>query len=315
MRAVNNVGDPSWARELYGKVVALTRDPNLLGIAACGAGSALSLLGHQREAFQVLMSVVNPDQHRDGMVTLALAGTLHPIAFQSGLPEMRFPIAALAETIDAAGRDTLYPELSVTGTFDAVRAAALAGADPRTAPELLRRIRQRPNPPDAQDDVADRTRLLGLGAVAWYADESDLAVESWRQAFAMLAAYGSMGAAAPSLTAMGSALIDTGRWAEADEQLERAATLAAVHKLRHLEIDAEALRITLAALRGQRVGMPADPAWMAVGLEENRATHTRLLRAAGAAAAAAGISMVPSVTCGSVSARTVLPRTTSCRIG
>ncbi|WP_221337790.1 AAA family ATPase, partial [Thermocatellispora tengchongensis] len=288
LRAVNNVGDPSWARELYGKVVALTRDPNLLGIAACGAGSALSLLGHQREAFQVLMSVVNPDQHRDGMVTLALAGTLHPIAFQSGLPEMRFPIAALAETIDAAGRDTLYPELSVTGTFDAVRAAALAGADPRTAPELLRRIRQRPNPPDAQDDVADRTRLLGLGAVAWYADESDLAVESWRQAFAMLAAYGSMGAAAPSLTAMGSALIDTGRWAEADEQLERAATLAAVHKLRHLEIDAEALRITLAALRGQRVGMPADPAWMAVGLEENRATHTRLLRAAGAAAAAAG---------------------------
>jgi DNA-binding CsgD family transcriptional regulator len=288
LRAANNAGDPSWVRELYGKVVALTRDPDVLGVAACGAGLALSLLGRQREAFQVLMSALEPDQPRDGMTVLALASNMHAVAFQSGLPEIRRPIAALLEQIDADGRDTPYPELRTAETSNGVRAAALAGADPRTAPELLRRILRRPDPPEAEDDVAKMTRLHTFGAVAWYADESDLCVEFFRQAYAMLAAYGSMGTAGPSLATMASALIDTGRWAEADEHLEMTATLTAVQKLRHLEIDVEALRITLQALRGQPAVMPADPAWMAVGLEENRATHSRLLRAAGTAAAAAG---------------------------
>jgi DNA-binding CsgD family transcriptional regulator len=249
---------------------------------------ALSLFGHQREAFQVLMSALEPDHTLDGMSVLALVSNMHAVAFQSGLPEIRRPIAPLLERIDAGGRDTPYPELRTVETSDGVRAATLAGADPRNAPELLRRIRLWPDPPEPQDDVAKMTGLHAFGAVAWYADESDLCVEFFRQAYAMLAAYGSMGSAAPSLATMASALIDSGRWAEADEHLETTATLAAVHKLRHLEIDVEALRITLRALRGQPTVMPSDPAWMAVGLEENRATHARLLRAAGTAAAAAG---------------------------
>lgn len=288
LRAANNAGDPSWVRELYGKVTALTRDPDLLGVAACGAGLALSLFGHQREAFQVLMSALEPDQPRDGMTVLALVSNMHAVAFQAGLPEIRRPIVAILEGIDADCRDTPYPELRAAETADGVRAATLAGADPTTAPELLRQIRLRPNPPEPQDDVAEMTRLLTFGAVAWYADESDLCVEFLRQAYAMLTAYGSMGSAAPSLATMGSALIDTGRWAEADEHLETTATLAAVHKLKHLEIDVEALRTTLRALRGEPAVMPAPPDWMGVGLEENRATHARLLRAAGIAAAAAG---------------------------
>jgi DNA-binding CsgD family transcriptional regulator len=97
-----------------------------------------------------------------------------------------------------------------------------------------------------------------------------------------------MGTAAPTFATMGAALIDTGRWAEADGHLEETAALAAVHKWRHLQIDVEALRVTLRALRGESAVMPADPAWTAVDLEENRATHARLLRAAGTAAAAAG---------------------------
>ncbi|MFI6744262.1 AAA family ATPase [Nonomuraea sp. NPDC050451] len=288
LRAANNAGDPSWVRELYDKVTALTRDPDLLAVAACGTGLALSLFGHQREAFQVLRSALEPDHPRDGMSVLALVSNMHAVAFQSGLPELRRPIAPLLEGIDAGGRDTPYPELRTVETSDGVRAATLAGADPRTAPQLLRRILRRPDPPEPQDDVAKMTRLHTFGAVAWYADESDLCVKFFRQAYAMLAAYGSMGPAAPSLATMASALIDTGRWAEADEHLQMTATLAAVHKLRHLEIDVEALRTTLQSLRGQPAVMPADPAWTAVGLEENRATHARLLRAAGTAAAAAG---------------------------
>ncbi|WP_433430437.1 AAA family ATPase [Nonomuraea sp. CA-141351] len=288
LRAAQNAGDPSWVRELYDKVTALTEDRDLLGVAACGAGMALSLSGHQRQGFQVLMSALEPDPPKDGMTVLAMAAVLQAVAFQSGLPEARRPIAALLDGLEAGSRDTPYSELTTTDAFEAVRDVALAGADPVNAPELLRRIRRRRSAPEPPTGVADMTRLHATGAIAWYADESELCVESFRQSYALLTAYGSMGPAAPTLAAMASALIDTGRWAEADEHLEETATLAAVQKLRHLEIDVEALRTTLRALRGEPSGTLADPAWTAVGLEENRATHARLLRAAGTGAAAAG---------------------------
>lgn len=117
----------------------------------------------------------------------------------------------------------------------------------------------RPGVPEGTAGVTEMTRVHALGGVAWYADESDLCVESFRQAYAMLKAYGSVGPAAPTLSAMGSALIDTGRWTEADEHLEETSTLAAVQKLRHLQIDAEALRVTLRALRGEPAGDPGGP--------------------------------------------------------
>ncbi|AQZ70196.1 hypothetical protein BKM31_07115 [[Actinomadura] parvosata subsp. kistnae] len=278
LRAAGDAGDPCWVAELYTKVTALTEDRELLADAAVGAGLSLSLFGRQRQGFAVLTSVLKPRPPESGGTVLALASALQAVAFQSGLPEFRRPIAALLAHVGAGESDPAAV---------AVRAAALAGAEPVRAPELLRSLR-RPGVPQAAPGMPEITRLQAIGATAWYADESDVCVEVFRRTYTLLAAYGSMGPAAPSLAAMGAALIDTGRWAEADEHLETVATLAAVHKLRHLEIDAEALRVTLRALRGEPAAMPQDPAWTAVALEENRATHARLLRAAGTAAAAAG---------------------------
>ncbi|NJP94594.1 AAA family ATPase [Nonomuraea sp. FMUSA5-5] len=278
LRAAGDAGDPCWVAELYAKVTALTEDRELLADAAVGAGLSLSLFGRQRQGFAVLTSVLTPRPPESGGTVLALASALQAVAFQSGLPEFRRPIGALLAHVGAGENDPAAV---------AVRAAALAGAEPARAPELLRSLR-RPGVPQAAPGMPEITRLQAIGATAWYADESDVCVEVFRRTYTLLAAYGSMGPAAPSLAAMGAALIDTGRWAEADEHLETVATLAAVHKLRHLEIDAEALRVTLRALRGEPAAMPQDPAWTAVALEENRATHARLLRAAGTAAAAAG---------------------------
>ncbi|MFE5097956.1 hypothetical protein ACFRCI_49005 [Streptomyces sp. NPDC056638] len=124
-----------------------------------------------------------------------------------------------------------------------------------------------------------------------------------------------MGPAAPSLVAAAGALIDTGRWVEADEHLEKAAALAAVHKWRHLQIDVEALRVTLRALRGEPVDTTADPGWTAVGLEENRATHARILRAAGTVAGAAGDFDNAFRQSGRCSMTMAPPCTTSCHRG
>ncbi|MFI8166164.1 ATP-binding protein [Streptomyces sp. NPDC085931] len=288
LRAAQNVGDPLWVSELYDRITALTEDRDLLGMAACGAGMGLSLFGHQRQAFAVLMRALEPEPPGNAMTVIALTSILAAIGYQSGLPEIRRPVTAVLEDARPGGGETPYAELATTDSSDAVRAASLAGADPTRAPELVRRVRPEPAVRAPAADVAEMTRLLGLGGVSWYADESDLCIEAHRQGYAMLSAFGAMGSAAPSLAAVGAALIDTGRWAEADEHLDRAAALAAVHQWAHLQSDVEALRATLRALRGEHAGGPADSAWTAVGLEENRATHARLLRAAGTAAAAAG---------------------------
>ncbi|MEV7283298.1 AAA family ATPase [Streptomyces sp. NPDC093252] len=373
LHAAANAGDPTWVQELYEKVVALPQDRHALGSAACGAGLALSLLGRQRQAAQVLLSALEPEPPEDGKLTVALTSVLQGVAFQSGLPEVRHaiagPVAHLANLPQTQHPDTAasehpsrlpgtqhphtapsehlsalpgtqhpaappsehpsrlpgtqhpaehvpappqphpplatpdtppgapptpderathYAELATAEALAAVRAVALAGSDPAAAPDLLPPLRRGPRGPRPAADVAEMTRVHALGGVAWFADESDLSVESFRQAYALLKSYGYIGAAATTFAVLGSALIDTGRWAEADEHLRETATLAAVHKLKHLQIDVEALRATLGALRGNPVELPSDPAWTAVGLDENRATHARLLHAAGTVASAAG---------------------------
>ncbi|MET8830459.1 AAA family ATPase [Streptomyces sp. NPDC004610] len=288
LHAAANAGDPTWVQELYEKVVALPQDRHALGSAACGAGLALSLLGRQRQAAQVLLSALEPRPPEDGKLTVALTSVLQGVAFQSGLAEVRRPIAGLVEHIEADGRGSRYAELATAEAFAAVRAVALAGSDPAAALDLLHPLRRGQRGPKAAAEVAEMTRVHALAGVAWFADESDLSVESFRQAYVMLKSYGYIGAAATTFAVLGSALIDTGRWAEADEHLRETATLATVHKLRHLQIDVEALRATLRALRGDPADLPTDPAWAAVGLDENRATHARLLHAAGTAAAATG---------------------------
>ncbi|MET9338119.1 AAA family ATPase [Nonomuraea sp. NPDC003804] len=289
IRVMNNAGDSSWVRELYEKVTALTRDPDLLGMAAGCAGMALSLLGRQREAFRLLMQPFERDRPTDGRTALAVASALVAVAFQSGLPEVRRVLAHLLDGVEAGPNESPYAELAEAASFDAVRAVVQAAVDPfAIAPVMAQRLGRR-NPPPASTGVVEATRLHGLGGISYWADESDMCVASFRQAFAMYRAFGAMGVTAQSLTPMASVLIDTGRWAEADELLAEAATLATVHRWRHVEIDVEALRVTLRALRGRPTGgMPDDPEWTAVALEENRATHARLLHAAGTAAAAAG---------------------------
>ncbi|WP_425246379.1 helix-turn-helix transcriptional regulator [Streptomyces sp. NEAU-NA10] len=288
LRAAQNTGDPSWVGELYEKVTALTDNRNLLGMAACGAGMALSLFGDQRQGFRVLMSAMEPHPPTDGITVLALAGVLNGVAYQSGLPEARGAIATLLAGAEAENRETPYAELTTSATAAAIRAATLAGADPTAATELLRGMPRQWGASEPSTRLAEITWAVGLATVAWFADESDLCVDAHRQAYKLVSAHGSMGIVAPSLNSMGAALIDTGRWAEADEHLEKAAALAAVHKWRHLQTDLEALQVTLRALRGEPAVMPADAAWTAVRLEENRATHARLLQAAGTGAAAAG---------------------------
>jgi DNA-binding CsgD family transcriptional regulator len=85
-------------------------------------------------------------------------------------------------------------------------------------------------------------------------------------------------------------LVSIGRWAEAEAVIEEGRSDAAIHRLPRVEMDLEALEVTLRALRGET--MPdiqfTGPHWRSVSLDENRSTHARMLRASGLTAMVLG---------------------------
>ncbi|WP_043779255.1 helix-turn-helix transcriptional regulator [Amycolatopsis rifamycinica] len=284
----DNFGDPVWIRELHDRIVRLTDDPALLGVAAAGAGHALSLSAHQREAFDLLHAALLEHGPGDGGTALALLSVLAAVAVQSGLPRHRAVVAELLARPEA-GDDGAPDGLLPAAARPAVRENILVQSDPAgQAVALFRRAGAAVH--RTLDGPAELVRLLCLGSVSWFADESDGCVTAFRQVFTLLGARRSHGMVVMCGPAFTSALIATGRWTEAGELIEELRECAAVHHLRYVAVDAEALHAELTALRGEPGADRAalDAAWPSIDLTENLFTHLRLRRAAGLAALNAG---------------------------
>ncbi|SNX56006.1 AAA ATPase-like protein [Streptomyces sp. TLI_55] len=176
------------------------------------------------------------------------------VARQSGLPEHRREVGRLAG-VDA---DDVLAALSA-------RASAASGSS-RTG------------------------RLLAAASLAHHTDDSDRCAEQYRQAGELLRAQGALGPLGWMLPDQVDALLGLGRWAEAESLIEEGLDRAAVHRWTRVEMDLQALRMTLRALRGESVPGTAltGPDRRSVSLHENRATHARLLRARGLTALALG---------------------------
>ncbi|MHC1558995.1 AAA family ATPase [Actinomycetospora sp. C-140] len=286
LAAADDYGDPAWIRELHQELLRLTDDPDLLGAAAAAAGHGLSLSGLQREAFSLLEDSLTRRRPRQASTTVTLTGVLSAVHVQSGLPEHGRRVAALlarAPTAPAVEASGLLPPAAHPAMMESIRAQLHPDPDAHRILDDPGAAVHRP-----LDGPADVARLLCLGSTAWFADAPDLALDAFRRARSALGAEGALGMVVMCLPAMASAMIDTGRWGDATTLLDEIGELAVVHHHRYAEADVAALRTELAARRGLP-GAEVDPAaWTAVDLDENRATHARLLRAAGLAAAAAG---------------------------
>jgi tetratricopeptide (TPR) repeat protein len=92
--------------------------------------------------------------------------------------------------------------------------------------------------------------LWRVGSAAWLLDESDLAITLLQDAMQRLRALGVRGTSGGSLTVLGWAYIDTGRW---DEALDVAAEAAGIGEANNMEIvaaSADVITATVLALRG-----------------------------------------------------------------
>ncbi|MFF7187323.1 AAA family ATPase [Streptomyces sp. NPDC008222] len=294
--AAHAVGDPGWVRDLHRRFVEDSTAAGLACVAAGALASALSQEASQRDAFDVLENISEQFPEVGRSAALALTSLAAGIAAQSGLPEH---IAALSTLLDRAREadraDRRRPpvtrpldRLDTPDAQKALEALVTTVIRPQAAAHLLPSL-VRPHSAllDAPDTLACR---MAVASLAYYADEADMCLGQLRKADTQLRVSRAFGIRAWSVLPLLDTLVDTGRFTEAEPLIREAGAEAAVLRLPRLQADLEAQALTLLALRGT---VPPEPwltpsVWCAVSLDENRATHARLLRARGCASIALG---------------------------
>ncbi|MFF0479216.1 AAA family ATPase [Streptomyces sp. NPDC004284] len=313
MAAVSDLGDPEWVRELYDEFCRVNRDPDLRCAAVCAMAGALALLSFQREAFGLLLDLWRHSPPRTATASLSLTALAAAIAHQSGLPEHRGELQRLldhagrvvreepgtrddragrsgaatpAGPVEPMGRDGCGG-LTGPGVPDAMKAYVSMGIGGHDGGTARRAPVALPGPLDGRASLA---RLLADASVAYYSDESELCAEMHRQASTVHGASWAWGPRVWALPSHVDTLIAMGRWPEAQVQIEEGRSRAGVHRLTRVDMDLEALEVTLRALRGDSLPeVPfTGPSWRSVNLGENRATRARMLRASGLHALALG---------------------------
>jgi DNA-binding CsgD family transcriptional regulator len=91
--------------------------------------------------------------------------------------------------------------------------------------------------------------LWRIASTAWLLDESDLAITLLQDAMERLRAPGVRGTSGGSLTVLGWAYIDTGRWDEALDVAAEAAGLAEANQMELIAASADVITATVLALR------------------------------------------------------------------
>jgi DNA-binding CsgD family transcriptional regulator len=132
--------------------------------------------------------------------------------------------------------------------------------------------------------------LWRIASAAWLLDESDLAIRLLQDAMQRLRAPGVRGTSGGTLTVLGWAYIDTGRWDEALEVAAEAASLAEANQMELIAASADAITATVLALRGDSGAARehAARALAAVDPAECGLVAARARRALGVAALADG---------------------------
>jgi DNA-binding CsgD family transcriptional regulator len=276
-------GEGDWVQELATRALAVTADPELRLTARHDAAWALAWSGRRTAALSALIEVAEaawrdlPDLAWDAL------GSAATVAYQSGMPASRHAVS------DALGRmergSPPAPGRSIGIDVSALTLWIRTSADPIGSRDQLL--------PDLRNVVGssiEEPSLWRVASTAWLLDESELAITMLQDAMDRLRAPGVGGTSGGSLTVLGWAYIDTGRW---DQALGAAAEAASVAEAAHMDIvaaSADAITATVLALRADSgaARWHAARALAAVDPAECGLIAARARRALGIAALADG---------------------------
>jgi DNA-binding CsgD family transcriptional regulator len=235
-------GEGDWVQDLATRALAVTVDPELRLAARHDAAWALAWSGRRTAALSALLEVVEaawrdlPDLAWDAL------GSAATVAYQSGIPASRLAVSRALRQLERHGPPPPFgsPGSDVSALTLWIRTSAdPIGSRDQLLPDLRNIVGSAINEPS----------LWRVAATAWLLDESELAITMLHDAMDRLRAPGVRGTSGGSLTVLGWAYIDTGRW---DEALEVAAEAASVAEAGHMDIvaaSADAITATVLALR------------------------------------------------------------------
>ncbi|XVU29135.1 LuxR C-terminal-related transcriptional regulator [Actinoplanes sp. CA-054009] len=240
--AAHRGGDPEWTVELYEKASARTTDAGPLCLAAGGAGFALLHLAQPERAFDVASEAVRR-RPRDGQAALATVVVAAAAVLLSGDPRHRRQLPELLacvrdDDLTGADRETMIPRAE----NDLARATVRAIADPVAHAAT-------PLPKPSGTGPANLTRMLFTGARAFMLDDSARCAAELRAMWDVGSRFGATGSALTAFPHTVLAMIDGGRWSEADRLLDVADRAAIVRSAPLLREVVPSFRAILHALR------------------------------------------------------------------
>jgi DNA-binding CsgD family transcriptional regulator len=283
-------GQADWVRELAGKVLTLTSDPDLRIAARLKIGWSLLWSNRNADALETLISVAAQALPRLPAVAWEATGLAATVAHQTGLPEGCAKVGAALDRVEALGEPPLAEGWRASRA-DEYRIWIMACTDPfgaraETIPYLQR---------VAGRSLSDLGKAGGpdlgkVGGAAWILDETELAVRVLREALTRLRAPGVRGASGAVLSVLEWACIDSGRWDDALAAAREASDIAAAYKMETVAASADLAAATVAAMRGDydQVAPLLDRVIAAVDTSEYRGFAARAWHAAGIAALGKG---------------------------
>jgi DNA-binding CsgD family transcriptional regulator len=275
-------GQGDWVQDLATRALAVTADPELRLTARHDAAWALAWSGRRTAALSALISVAEVASRDLPALAWDALGSAATVAYQSGMPVSRQAVSRTLGMLERRGP----PPGRVPGIdVNVLRLWIRASADPiGSRNQLLPHLRK------IAGAAIEEPSLWRVASTAWLLDESDLAITFLEDAMQRLRAPGVRGNSGGSLTVLGWAYIDTGRW---DEALDVAAEAAGLAEANHMDIiaaSADVITATVYALRGDSAAarQHAARALATVDPAECGLVAARARRALGVAALADG---------------------------
>ena len=274
-------GQADWVGDLATRALAVTADPELRMTARHDAGWALAWSGRRTAALSALISVAEEASHDRPALAWDALGSAATVAYQSGMPASRQAVSRTLGLLERQGPPPSAPGIDA----NVLRLWIRASADP-----ICSRNQVLPYLRKIADSPIEEPSLWRIASAAWLLDESDLAIRLLQDAMQRLRAPGVRGTSGGSLTVLGWAYIDTGRWDEALEVAAEAAGLAEVNRMDIVAASADVITATVLAMRADSGAARehAARALAAIDPAECGLVAARARRALGVAALADG---------------------------
>jgi DNA-binding CsgD family transcriptional regulator len=276
-------GQADWVRDLAGKVLTLTSDPDLRIAARLNIGWSLLWSNRNADALETLISIAAEASPTRPALAWDATGMAAAVAHQTGLPEACAKVRAALDALDALGQPVPLADDWPASRADEqriwIRACTVPFGARAEAVPFLHRV--------AGGPLSDPSTV---GGAAWILDETELAVRVLRAALSQLRAPGVRGASGAVLSVLEWACIDSGRWDDALAAAREANDIAAAYKMETVAGSADVATATVAAMRGDhdRVAPLLARVLAAVDTSEYRGFAARARHAAGLDALAQG---------------------------